>query len=227
MEHNKTHAIVGLFALLLLIGGGCANAYQSGDKQPEKEKFKVTISNDTDGPLSPSLFAVHTSDAAWNLIGNLSPKELEPLAEYGHNKDFKTFVKAREGNFHVRSIDAPIPPGQEAQFPVELTKKELKDAVLSGVLMYVPSNDAIAIADSLTFSETEQSHTITFFDNGTEENTELGSGFEGGQPDQSQGEKNVNNGTDTTPQVAIAPHTQLTSQTITINIAPVEKENKE
>jgi len=211
-----------VFALLLLVGAGCSVDVGS-PKELEVKKFKVTITNNTEGPLSPSVFAVHTDAGSWNLVGQLAPSELDSLAEYGDNDEFKGFVEARNGVIEVRSIDAPIPPGQQATFPVELTEDQLRDAFLSGVTMYVPSNDGFAYVDALQFSESEQTHEIKFFDNGTEENQELGGGFEAGQPDPGVGEKNIGNGVATDPEQPIKLHEQLSGVNITVKIEPVEE----
>jgi len=57
------------------------------------------------------------------------------------------------------------------------------------------------------------------YDAGTEENAALGSGFEGGQPDPSRGEENIENGVPTEEPVSMHPQLNETVMQVVITVS--------
>ena len=166
--------------------------------------FNVTINNVSDMPLSPGVYAVHTAEASLDFAGDLAPGEMEALAEYGDNGPMVGLVAATEGVMRTIPVDA-IEPGQSVT--LEITADE-PGLYLSGMQMAVASNDGYAFVNALPL---DRNHDVNAknYDAGTEENTEIGSGFEGGQPDPAQGVANITNGTATDPQANVTRHPQL------------------
>ncbi len=183
----------------------------------EAKTYTVTINNLSEGQvLSPGAYVVHTSEASLNYLGELSPAALEPLAEYGSNADYVEYLKGLGGVLEVVSVDAPVLPGQSASFDVTTQADGL---LLSGIMMAVGSNDGFALLDAVVLDGTTKTIQAVNYDNGSEENNDLLTGFEGGQPDPSQGPLNVENGTATDPQVPVVLHDQLTDPVMEITIA--------
>ena len=179
--------------------------------------YEVTVTNTSeDQPLSPGVFVVHTEPVSFDYEGQTSPFELESLAEYGDNTAFAAYAKGLTGIKSVHTIDEPIMPGESTifTFSAQLGTK------LSGVMMAVGSNDGYAFLDAAGLDGDRIQVSALNYDNGTEENSELDSGFAGGQPDPAQGEANIENGTATDPQAPVAIHDQLTESIMTVFVEP-------
>tara|TARA_B100000745_G_scaffold98011_1_gene62360 strand:+ start:25921 stop:26625 length:705 start_codon:yes stop_codon:yes gene_type:complete len=222
MNYQKGNALLIVIVLIALVAG---YLYFTGGEEGGSEMVKeytVTVSNVSDAqPLSPGVLVLHTSEASLDFEGAVAPAELEPLAEYGSNTAFAELVATLPGVVEVISVDAPIMPGQQAQVSVMVDEDGL---LLSGIMMAVASNDGYALLNAVELDGTEKTVAAANFDAGTEENTELGSGFEGGQPDPSQGEANVENGTATDPVAEVALHDQLTDTIMEVMVTPVVME---
>ena len=95
------------------------------------------------------------------------------------------------------------------------------DPKITIVNMIVQSNDAYSLFSSYSLTDgsgdiNELSHFSEVFDNGSEENTEPGSGFEGGQPDPAYGADNLENGEATEPKDIVVAHPQFTSPVLRV-----------
>ena len=229
---NRTGIIVLIIVIILVVlgfffynNGGGRDTQEAPEGAVETQEFSAVIENiHTDQPLSPGVYVIHTTDASLNFEGSLSPESLEPLAEYGSNEAFASFVQTLDGVVEVITIDAPVLPGQADAFTFTVEGERLGELFLSGVQMLVGTNDAYALVDSLSLATVaEASEGIVVgginYDNGTEENEEPGGGFEAGQPDPSQGEANIENGTPTDPQEPVTLYTQVTDTVLQFTVS--------
>ena len=185
----------------------------------EPQEYTVRVSNISDTqPLAPGVFVVHTKEASLDYSGSLAPAALESLAEYGSNTAFAEYIATQDGIVNVYTIDAPILPGEEATLTIDSTTDAF---YFSGVMMAVGSNDGYALVDSIALNGGNRKVLAENYDNGTEENTELLSGFAGGQPDPSRGEANIENGTATDPQAEVSDHDQLLEAIMEVTVTAV------
>lgn len=159
--------------------------------------FRVTITNTTDPEqiLSPGAWLVHTeAGALWARDGMTSP-ELELIAEIGEPSAVVAALGAGE-------IGPAPAKGASVTFEVTAEPGDL----LSTVQMLVATNDGFVGLQSVALFDGETALTQTIelnaYDAGTEENTGLHQGFEGGQPDPSRGAENIENGTPTAEPIS-------------------------
>ncbi|MDH5442480.1 MAG: spondin domain-containing protein, partial [Candidatus Nomurabacteria bacterium] len=137
------------------------------------QTYTVTINNSSESqPLAPGVYIIHTDEASLDFADTLSPAELEPLAEYGSNTDFATFAGTLPGVVDVITIDAPILPGESTSFEITANTDGL---FLSGIQMAVASNDGYALVNAIPLTGQATITPANNYDNGTEENSELGS----------------------------------------------------
>ncbi len=166
-----------------------------------------------DQPLAPGVAVIHTANSSLNFEGEVAPESLEQLAEIGNPAEFKAFVEDLEGVVSVYETGL-ILPGENTMIELNEMNHSLRVSVLT---MAVASNDGYALIDSMELFAGNSQEAVNH-DAGFEDNTELGSGFEGGQPDPSQGELNVENGTATVPQGVVEVHPQLGSDLLRASI---------
>lgn len=214
-------AIFVAFFFPLSLISFCGMAQMESDAQPDAAfMFAVTLENVNDSqPLSPGVFVVHNDNLSLDFMGELAHGALEPLAEYGSHADFAEYVQGLDGVVEVYAIDAPVLPGENTSFIIEVNSS--KPLYLSGVQMAVGCNDGYALLDGVEIVDmnlTARSSVTEAlnYDAGTEENQPLGSGFSGGQPDPSRGEENIENGIPT--KEPVSPHPQLTEPILTVSI---------
>jgi hypothetical protein len=245
--------IIALIVVIVLAAGNKNSEEEVQESHIDQISYSVEVSNTSeDQPLSPGVYVVHSADASLDFAGELSPAELEPLAEYGDNTAFAAFLRGLDGVKEVITIDEPILPGESASFEFMIESEsahndammmeddedntdtedameegdammeehQLEDLFLSGIQMAVGSNDGYALVNAVALDGQAAMATAKNYDNGTEENSDLNSGFEGGQPDAERGEENVDNGTATDPQAPVAEHDQLTETILTIKLTP-------
>ena len=189
-------------------------------------RFLVTVENVHDTQtLSPGVFIVHKPLVSINFVGRVAPAELEPLAEYGNHTPFKEYVESNEGVVAVYTIDEPLPPGEKKNFTMDISTYRPRENYLSGIMMATGSNDGFVLASNIALfnpgNGPKGSITDALnYDAGTEENSPPLSGFEGGQPDPTRGEENIDNGIATTPPVPVTFHTQLTKTIMKVTVTP-------
>ncbi len=175
-----------------------------GEKQEDKPFIAEVMNKSETQPLAPGLLIVHTADASINFKGALAPASLETLAEVGNPAAFREELMDMDGIIAVYDIGAIAPGGMEA-----INIEEMDYAYkVSVIQMAAGSNDGYALVDSLTMKRGEYQYSSSY-DAGFEENSALLSGFDGGQPDSSRGEENLDNGTATDPQAVVTMHDQL------------------
>jgi hypothetical protein len=214
-------SFIALLALLLFLSGCSFCASEEDMEEATEYTFEVFVENVHDSqPLSPGVFVVHTENLSLNFTGQLAPSALEPLAEYGSYEAFAEYVGGLDGLVQMYTIDAPILPGENASFAVVVQTSELP-LYLSGIQMAVGTNDGYALLDSVELVDKEgvvlsPTAEAKNYDAGTEENQPLGSGFDGGQPDPTRGEENIDNGVSTEEVVSL--HPQLTETVMFVSV---------
>lgn len=170
-------------------------------------EYKATIKNiSSDQVLAPGVYIVHTSEASLNFVGSLAPETFEGLAEVGDPEAFAEYVATLPGVSEVIEIKKPVLPGESSDFEFEAEK----GSRISGVQMAVGSNDGYALVDAIPLQGRGITAPAVNHDAGTEENSPLNSGFDGGQPDPSKGGANIENGVATDPVAPVSVHDQLT-----------------
>lgn len=237
MDESNTHpknpiviivlVLLALFLTALFVTRNKQDKEEIDPNATTTRTFSLTIKNLSESqPLSPGVFIVHDGSVSIDFDGLLSPKELEPLAEYGDNTRFFKFVRDLKGVSDTLNVSAPVLPGELSKYSVSVSPRP--DAFLSGIMMLVGTNDGYALVDSVPlFNEDGKPQTITIsaknYDNGTEDNNKPGSGFSGGQPDSSKGVENVENGTATVPQEIVSANIQITETVLELTITPEKK----
>lgn len=181
------------------------------DDKMMEEEMGMTVKgyNLTDSfTLSPGLLIVHTDDASVDFEGGMIPAEMEALVEWGDPAELKTLLEGMEGVMAVYQSDA-MPAGEMAEWMIDEMDESYHVSFLS---MIVESNDGYVYATA-PLMEGEMAMAMAY-DGGTEENSDLASGFEGGQPDGTKtAEENMNAGTPTEPQENVMLHEQVAEGT--------------
>ena len=200
---KKITLILMTFAMLIL--AACTVAPQTAD---------ITLDNVHESqPLAPGVVVLHTSDASLNFEGQLAPPGLEQLAEVGNPAVFAEYVSGLEGVVSVITTEAPIMPGTFTTITAELPEEGL---LLSVLMMPVGTNDGFALIDAVPI-EGVDTVSASNYDAGTEENSALMSGFDGGQPEPSRGEENLENGNPT--EEPVSAHPELTETVLAVSVS--------
>lgn len=173
--------------------------------------------------LSKGVIIIHDDSFDFDFTGELAPAELESLAEVGEPEELALFASEQIGVEDVIIIDTPIEPGQSdlMELPQTLVSPNTRLTIFQ---MAVMSNDGyVFFSEPLDFLLGSNQNSVgENHDAGFEENTELGSGFDGGQPDPARGEENIENGTPTEPQAEVKTHDQLTEDLLGVRVISVE-----
>lgn len=221
---HKQSGKAGIWVILLVIVVVLLVVFMGDKKARSINEYRVTIENvSEDQVLSPGVYVLHSPEASLNFEGSLAPESLEPLAEYGDHAPFAAFVETVPGVLAVYRVNAPIKPGEMSQFVAMIPEDAEEPYYLSGLQMAVGTNDGYALVNNLELTGREASINALNYDAGTEENTELLSGFPGGQPDPSRGEENIENGTSTDPRANVTRHPQLSSTIMAVTVSPIEE----
>lgn len=176
--------------------------------------FRVTITNTTSPEMvvTPGAYLIHTASGAFWSAGSTANLALERIAEVGNSGEAVAALGAV-------AIDAAPARGDTVVFDFSASPGDR----FSFAQMLVASNDGFVGVDSLLLFEGGHPQSLTVdlaaWDAGTEANEALFSGFDGGQPDPSQGAANVDNGAATSDPVAA--HGQFTGSQATLQIAPL------
>ena len=208
-------AIIIILIIFFVIRSGNNQGDSANTTVVEEEVKNISIElenlSDTQ-PLSPGIIIVHEGEFDFDFAGKNAPAELESLVELGNPDTFEEFALGQTGVVFVQRIEASIEPGQSAriQIPPVIATRSTKLTIFQQI---AKSNDGYTFIDANLKKVVEDGTTLEAknYDAGFEENTELGSGFEGGQTDSEKGEENITNGEATSPQAPVTNHSQLTS----------------
>ena len=175
--------------------------------------FRVTITNVTDPEqiLSPGAWLVHTEPGAlWTRDAEAS-LAVERIAEIGNPAEAVSALGAGE-------IGAAPANGTTVVFELTAEPGDL----LSTIQMLVATNDGFVGLQSVELFDGEtplgQTIELVAYEAGTEENTGLFTGFDGGQPDPSRGADNVDNGVATNETIRLLDLVSGTQATATIEV---------
>lgn len=169
-------------SVLLLI----AAAYDDTDREIERElgrfrsnrQIKITVTNIAyKQPMSPFFYMSHSSSLETPLfeLGEESSSQLRNLAENGDNTDLLALYQGDPNVMSIGSLDGPLPPGQSAEFTVEINRNF---PYVSFASMAVNTNDCFVGINS-QFLYRSQTISVPGYDSGTEENNELCSSIPG------------------------------------------------
>ena len=217
-----------LFGVLLavagMVGASLVGAVGTTTAMPPSV-FRVTITNMTDPPtpISPGALVGHCEDGAFWSSGGLASAGLELIAEVG-NPSAAVAVEQDETAMGMSFVQerytiGEVGPGESVSVNVifEFGCK------LSSAHMLVHSNDTFVGAQSVGMWDPDThlplenvSVELTAYDAGTEENSEIASGFDGGQPDPSRGAENLDNGVATSEPISASTQWPGVQATLTV-----------
>jgi hypothetical protein len=173
-------ALIALGAALLAVGSAGADDDDGGAKT-----WRVTITNLTpegpgapgSQPLSPPLFAVHSSKADVWSVGEIASHGVAAIAEDADNTVLESALPQLSGVKTVfTGAGGPIPSGTSRAFTVETDGRFNR---LSIVTMLVNTNDAFTGLDSLRLRGRGETRSTIAYDAGSEKNNELESHIPG------------------------------------------------
>lgn len=196
------------------------------DDDEDAYSFVVKIENVHDTmTLSPGVFVAHKPPFSIDYINKQVPSAFEPLAEYGNNTPFYDYIDSQEGVVARYLINTPLAPGESTTFILTVPRDRPRETYLSGAMMLVQTNDGFASANNIALFTSgngpKNSTTNALnYDAGTEENSAVGSGFEGGQPDPEKGSENMDSGTPSSPQRPVTPHPQVSKTVMKVTVTP-------
>ncbi len=201
-------------------------AVAEDDDSDTMHTFEVKIQNVHETmALSPGVFVAHKPPFSIDYINKKIPSEMEPLVEYGNNTPFYDYIDSQAGVVSRYLIDTPLAPGESTTFILKVPRDKPRETYLSGAMMLVQTNDGFASVNNIALFTSgngpKNSTTNALnYDAGTEENSLVGSGFEGGQPDPEKGSENVDNGTPSSPQRPVTPHPQVSKTVMKVTVTP-------
>jgi hypothetical protein len=176
-------ALIALGAAMLAVGPAGADD-DDGDDGGAKT-WRVTITNLTppgpgapgSQPLSPPLFAVHSSKADVWSVGDIASHGVAAIAEDANNGVLESALPQVDGVKTVfTGAGGPIPSGTSRSFTVETEGRFNR---LSIVTMLVNTNDAFTGLDSLRLRGRGETRSTAAYDAGSEANNERSSHIPG------------------------------------------------
>ncbi len=233
MRRVRFLLIGGLLGVVALIGAAMLGAGDSASATPSSV-FRLTLTNlsDPPTPLSPGALVSHCEEGAFWSRGAMASPELELIAEVG-DPGAAVAVERQDSMNGVNFIQerhtiGEVGPGQSTTVELELNF----GCVLSTAHMLVESNDSFVGVNSLDVHDELNGQDSTMvevelraYDAGTEENTEPGSGFAGGQPDPTRGAANLDNGVPTAEPISSSVEWPGTQATLTIELVETLEES--
>ncbi|MYE31434.1 MAG: hypothetical protein F4X80_01980 [Chloroflexi bacterium] len=175
--------------------------------------FRVTITNASDPEqiLSPGVWLLHDEPGELWARDAMASLAIERIAEIGNPAEAVSALGAT-------TIGAAPAAGSTVVFEVIAQPGDL----LSTIQMLVATNDGFVGLQSIALFDGDEpmSQTIELvaYEAGTEENTGLFTGFAGGQPDESRGADNVDNGVATSEPIRLLDLVDGTQATATIEV---------
>ena len=179
--------------------------------------FRLTITNQTqpDVPMREGAFLLHRDAHRFWQPGGSANEATERIAEVGTGIFAVILLDAQELSANTERN------GRTAGWDVRAAPGDL----LSFVQMLAPTNDALIGVDSLPLFQDGQPLAASFdlivWDAGTEQNSPVGSGFAGGQPDMIHLDENLDNGVATFG--VIHPHEQFPGLQAQLTVTPLRE----
>jgi hypothetical protein len=173
-------ALIALGTALLAVGSAGADDDEGGART-----WQVTITNLTppgpgapgSQPLSPPLFAVHSSKADVWSVGDIASHGVAAIAEDANNAVLESALPQLSGVKTVfTGAGGPIPSGTSRSYMVETDGRFNH---LSIVTMLVNTNDAFTGLDSLRLRNRGETRSTNAYDAGSEKNNERASHIPG------------------------------------------------
>ena len=201
--------------ILIIIAAVAVFAMKSGGPT-------VKLSNASEFDVSPGVIVLHDETFSMNHLGLPAPTSYQTLAEIGDPSDIIRELEGTDGVLRVIGTDHIAPGAEESVSLGDVTgegfPENLSDIRVSYMGMIVQTNDGVVWINSVPLekivykggaADPDQVHTYwaEIIDMGSEENSPLASGFDGGQPDPTRGEENIDNGTAT--EETVSHHTQF------------------
>lgn len=180
--------------------------FSSEDDEYRIEDAYLRLINVSDYTISPGVLVVHDRNFSMNFLGGYIPTEYESLSEVGDPSAVVASLKNLSGVYDVFEVSL-LEPQNDQIFDFFVGDPK---ALISYMAMIVPTNDGVVWLNSFPlYNESGEqqwgSILAEVLDMGTEENSPIGSGFDGGQPDLSRGAENIGNGTPTSDTVRHHP----------------------
>lgn len=186
---------------------------EGGEMMEEEEmmsEYTFGMENTSEYTLSPGLLVAHSADVSMDYMGMVvgaeagAPASLEALAEGGDVSGLMAALEGMEGVMEVWET-AAVPAGETGEWMMSVPADH-EGWMVSYVSMVVESNDGYVYVSG-ELMEWAEAMAAGNYDAGTEENSTLGRGCEGGQPgDCAEGEE----GTAEDPYMEVKAHGQLT-----------------
>ena len=207
--------ILILVFVLALIGGSVFYLLNRGDVASivsvDKEKSVFKISNTSEYTYSPGLFIIHNAGFNSNYINVSAPSSMERFAEVGNPSEYREYLENNFGDeiYEIVDVTGETKPGEK----IEIDLEDLpENSLITFFSMIVESNDALVWVNQWPIHDFETGErneyrriSLNAIDAGFEDNSPIGSGFEGGQPDPTKGEANIDNGVEVRENVRYHP----------------------
>jgi Spondin_N len=174
-----------LAAAMLAVGPAAADDDDGDDDGGGTRTWQVTITNLTPAgpgapgsqPISPPLFAVHSSKADVWSVGDIASHGVAAIAEDANNAVLESALPQLSGFKTVfTGAGGPIPSGASRSFTVQTQGRFNR---LSIVTMLVNTNDAFTGLDSLRLRGNGETRSTAAYDAGSEVNNERASHIPG------------------------------------------------
>ena len=156
-------------------------------KEVSSPKLTIKLKNDSNYTISTGVIVVHNERFSMNYLGRRAPAEYESLAEVGDPSALIARLEVNPNIYHVIKTDVLEPNSERVLTVSEIAETDR----ISYMAMITETNDGVVWGNSFPIDSEFWTEII---DMGTEQNSPIGSGFSGGQPDPTQGANNIDNG---------------------------------
>jgi hypothetical protein len=160
---RKTSLPLGAIAALALAGFAPAAFAQT---------YEIIVTNVTAGQtFTPFLAANHTPEIKFFRAGRPARPELAQLAEGGDVAPLQSLLASTPDRvFATATSDGLLGPGESVTFTIDTGDGFRR---LSLAAMLIPTNDTFVALDNVRLPERAETHFLTAYDAGSEENDEL------------------------------------------------------
>jgi hypothetical protein len=202
---------VGVAALATLVVGAALSLAAPAAQAQQATTFQVTITNQSNPEMiiTPGAYLVHGNAGAFWTAGQTASLALERIAEIGDPGEAVASLGAT-------ATDPAPASGDSITFTISATPGQM----LSTAQMLIATNDAFVGVSAMALFDAGAPVSVTVdlvaWDAGTEQNSALFAGFDGGQPDPSRGADNIENGTATSETIAVSGQFSGTQATLSV-----------